>query len=513
MTESEEERLGRPAAPAPSVSWRHASADAVEAETLVLLVPVHGAPDPLVGAVLATLGVAALDELPGVRELAAAHGDTWRMPTLGRMPAREVLFAWYGAEPDERQAIAEAAQVAGRLTATRTPVAIVLHDGTRGALDAVLDGIHSGRRMACGGSGADLGASAPGEILLVSRELPPADLDERAERAAVVAAALGRACDLVAAPPNVLGPASFAAIAVEVARAVGAEARVWSVEELHDGRFAGLLEVGKASAEPPALVELTYRGAGADAPSLALVGKGVTFDSGGYDIKPIGEMLTMKRDMAGAAAVLGAVEAAARLRLPVNVVGLLAIAENVIAGNALRPGDVIVHRNGVTTEVTNPDAEGRLVLADALAYAAESQPAAIVEVSTLVGPPLGADLWALLASDDALADELLAAGRAACDPGWRLPLWRRYRRHIATPAADQRNSTQSLTYPIAVISSALFLDRFVPATIPWAHLDIAVTALRDGGTASPAWPAGATGSPVRALVRWLQASSRAGRPT
>jgi leucyl aminopeptidase len=296
---------------------------------------------------------------------------------------------------------------------------------------------------------------------------------------------------------------SFAAVARDVALAAGAEAHVWSTDELREGRFAGLLEVGKAGDEPPALVELVHRGADPGAPTVALVGKGITFDSGGYDIKPIGEMARMKCDMAGAAAVLGAIEVAARLALPINILGLLAIAENVLGGNALRPGDVIVHRNGITSEVTNPDAEGRLVLADALAYAAEQRPAAIVEVSTLVGPPLGSDLWGLVASDDALAERLLEAGRAVSDPGWRLPLWRRYRRHISSPIADQRNSTQSLDYPIAVISSALFLDRFVPREIPWAHIDIGATAAREGGTASPAWPVGATGSPMRALVAWL----------
>jgi leucyl aminopeptidase len=351
----------------------------------------------------------------------------------------------------------------------------------------------------------------------------------------VVAEAVYLARDLVNTPAAVATPQWLAGRAVELAGAAGVEARVFEPAELAAAGFGGLLAVGGASVHPPRLVQLSYTGpdsaggpevaggaalaaggaalaargaavAGGPAPGhRVLVGKGITFDSGGLSLKPATPMIPMKTDMSGAAAVLAVMAALPRLGVPGRVSGLLCLAENMIGASAMRPGDVVTCWGGTTVEVLNTDAEGRLVLADALAYAAATlAPEAIVDLATLTGAitvALGRRTAGLFASDDALAAALTAAGAASGERMWRLPLVEEYRPAIDSPVADVANIGRSLEVSGGSITAALFLREFT-AGLPWAHLDIAGTARADGDDGEIS--RGGTGWGVRTLLHWLR---------
>jgi leucyl aminopeptidase len=285
---------------------------------------------------------------------------------------------------------------------------------------------------------------------------------------------------------------------------VGLKVKVWTKAQLQQGGFGGILGVGAGSANDPRLIELTYEG-GSGKP-IALSGKGVTFDSGGLSLKDAKQMEWMKADMAGAASILGVMRAVGRLKPRINVIAAIPSAENLPGGTAIRPGDVLTHRGGKTTEVLNTDAEGRLILADALAYLAEKEPRMIVDTATLTGAcviALGDQLWGVMGTDDRVIDGLLAAGREAGEPGWRLPLWDGYRDQLKSTVADVKNIGGRWG---GAINAALYLSEFVGET-PWAHVDIAGVAFAQ----SPGdyWGVGGTGIPVRTLVRFIE--SQVGR--
>ncbi|THI93273.1 leucyl aminopeptidase family protein, partial [Nocardioides sp.] len=326
------------------------------------------------------------------------------------------------------------------------------------------------------------------------------------ERAVALGGAGWRSRMLATVPSNLKNPAWLAGQAEEIAGAAGLEIRVWDEEELTRDGFGGLVAVGRASATPPRLIRLDYtpRGVSIRAakklPVVVLVGKGITFDSGGLSIKPGPAMVSMKRDMTGGAVVLATMAALADVDCPVRVIGLVAAAENAISGSALRPGDVIRHWGGRTTEVGNTDAEGRLVLADALAYAvAELDPALVVDVATLTGAvkvALGQQVGGLFATDDAIADRLVAAGQRAGEPLWRLPLFAGYEDRLASKVADASNDPGGA----GAITAALFLRHFV-GDVPWAHLDIASVA--DVEKDWHEWTVGPSGFGSRLLLTWL----------
>jgi leucyl aminopeptidase len=260
--------------------------------------------------------------------------------------------------------------------------------------------------------------------------------------------------------------------------------------------------VARGSAQEPRFVIIEYRGVDED--PFVLVGKGVTFDSGGISLKPASGMEAMKYDMAGAAAVLGAIEGLARLQLPRRVIGLIPTTENLPSGTALKPGDVVKGLSGASIEVVNTDAEGRLILSDALSFACRLNPQAIVDLATLTGAcvvALGHHAIGLMASDDDLAAAVEAAGGRCGERVWRLPLWPAYKAQLDSDIADVKNSGGR---PAATITAGLFLERFVSA-VPWAHLDIAGTAWADEEGAYQ--PKGATGVGVRLLVEWLRGIS------
>src|SRR5215472_2621685 len=305
--------------------------------------------------------------------------------------------------------------------------------------------------------------------------------------------------DLVHAPAATATPAALAGQIAQRAREHGARAQVWTADDLRRQGFGGVLGVGQGSRNPPALVEVEYSGSAG--PLLALTGKGVTFDSGGLNLKrDPAEIAWMRADMAGGAAAAAAVIAAARLRLPVRAVAVVPLAENMPGGGSLRPGDVLTHRGGRTSEVMDADAEGRLVVADAVAYLAERGPAALIDVATLTDAGgIGHALWAAMGTDQGLLREVLDAGEAAGEPGWQLPLRAEYRPLFASSSADLRNTASR--GPDTTVMAATFLREFA-GDAPWVHIDKGSTAWLEFDTGL--WPEGATGSPTRALLRFLE---------
>lgn len=290
-------------------------------------------------------------------------------------------------------------------------------------------------------------------------------------RAEVIAGAIGRARDLINTPANELGPAELEAAAAGVALEVGASFSSVVGEALLEQNWPLVHAVGAASPRPPRLIELVWGEPGA--PKLTLVGKGVCFDTGGLDIKPSASMLLMKKDMAGAALMLGLAEAVARLALPVRLRVLIPAVENAVGGRAFRPGDVLRSRKGLTVEIGNTDAEGRLILADALTEADGERPDLLIDAATLTGAArvaLGPELPALFTPDDGLARDLLEAGERTAEPLWRLPLHAPYRKYLDSRVADINNAGQKNF--AGAITAALFLKEFVVETRAWAHLDI-----------------------------------------
>ncbi|WP_405086966.1 leucyl aminopeptidase family protein [Microbispora sp. NBC_01389] len=328
--------------------------------------------------------------------------------------------------------------------------------------------------------------------------------DERElRRGEALARATALARDLVNTPASVKTPAWLADQAKEVAAGAGLDVRVWAEPEL--GEFGGIRAVGQGSVNPPRLVQLSYTPENPRA-HVVLAGKGITFDSGGLSLKPTEGMKTMKTDMAGGAAVIAAMSALADFDVPVRVTGLVACAENSISGSAQRPGDVIRQYGGRTVEVLNTDAEGRLVLADALAYAdAELDPDVVIDVATLTGAAkiaLGPTIAALFSTDEALAAGLAGAGEATGERLWRMPLVDDYRAMLDSEVADLANVDRAMSGSAGSIVAALFLREFAGGR-PWAHLDIAGPAR--AGSDEGEITRGGTGFGVRLLLRYLTA--------
>ncbi|MFP4683331.1 MAG: leucyl aminopeptidase [Ectothiorhodospira sp.] len=324
------------------------------------------------------------------------------------------------------------------------------------------------------------------------------DSGERAvARARATAAGVGLARDLANRPGNVCTPDYLANEAKALKKAhKDLKLEVLDEEALEKEGMGALLAVGRGSENPPRLIVMDYRGGRKGEQPVVLVGKGITFDSGGISLKPGEGMDEMKFDMGGAAAVLGAMKACAELQLPLNVMGVIAAAENMPDGRATRPGDILKTLSGQTVEVLNTDAEGRLVLCDALTYVERFEPAAVVDMATLTGAciiALGHQASAVLGNDAALVRELLAAGQQTRDRAWELPLWDEYQEQLKSNFADMANIGGR---PAGTITAACFLSRFTKK-YKWAHLDIAGVAWKSGKEK------GATGRPVPLLMQFL----------
>lgn len=307
---------------------------------------------------------------------------------------------------------------------------------------------------------------------------------------------------LVNEPPNRMYPDLLAEAARAVASDVGLEIEVWDEKRLKAEGCRALLAVGAASSQRPRMVILHHRGGADSLRPVALVGKGVTFDSGGLSIKPSDGMIDMKCDMAGAATVLGVMRAIALMKIPINVVGLCGLAENMISGDAFKLGDVIETRKGTMIEILNTDAEGRVVLADVLDVAVQLRPSAIVDLATLTGAcavALGRDVAGLMTNDEALCNDIRSAADCQGELVWQLPMFDFYREQIKSKVADIKNVGDGRWG--GAITAAKFLEQFVE-NVPWVHVDIAGPAFAE--SIKPHRDAGATGVMLRTLVRWLQ---------
>jgi leucyl aminopeptidase len=429
-----------------------------------------------------------------LEEMLVHHGD------------RSVLLVGLGAQPSAeawRRAGGRARQESERQRARRVAVHFAGAGRDTERLASFVEGFQlAGYRFTRYSSDPERQARVESLTLLGADVPRPGGLDAIVGPLEPVLAEVFRARDLVNEPASVKTPQFLA----EQVKALAADLpatkfEAWGPDRLRKEGIAGLEAVARGSREEPRFLVLRY------APPkprrrLAIVGKAITFDSGGLSLKPAKSMETMKYDMAGGAAALGAVAAAARLRLPIEVTAYVPATENLPGGAAQKPGDVIRFLNGKTVEVLNTDAEGRLVLADALAYASRTKPDAIVDLATLTGAcrvALGPLYAAVMGTDQPLIDALVAAGRASGELLWQLPLVREYRDDLKSPIADLKNVSSG--GEAGSIIGGLFLQEFVDG-VPWAHLDIAGPAFAEKELALA--PRGGTGFGVRMLVRWMQ---------
>lgn len=333
------------------------------------------------------------------------------------------------------------------------------------------------------------------------RLVAPEGLDTAAVRRIAAACALAR--EMIDTPAADMGPLQIETIAREMASASGADIRVITGDALLEENYPAVHAVGRAAAphRAPRVIEIGWNLDRTDLPLVALVGKGVVFDSGGLDIKPAAGMRNMKKDMGGSAHALALGRLVMQAGLPVRLVVLVAAVENAISGDAFRPGDILNSRKGLTIEIGNTDAEGRLILADILTRAGEHSPDLTLDFATLTGAArvaLGPELPPLYTDDDALAADILEAGRAVGDPLWRMPLWPGYRASIDSELADVRNDSAGWAQAGSV-TAALFLQRFAPSTGSWAHMDIFAWNPR----ARPGWPEGGEAQALRACFEML----------
>ncbi|MGV9965136.1 leucyl aminopeptidase [Streptomyces olivaceus] len=490
-----------------------AAAPGLRADAIVIGVA-KGAEGPSVAPGAEAVDKAYDGRLAGVLETlgaSGAEGEVTKLPAPSGFKAPVVVAVGLGAEPGkgagyDAEALRRAAGVAARALAGAKKAAFALPLAEAADAGAVGEGVLLGAYSfdAYKESGRDAGAKGGGKAPLAEAALLGAKPRDKAykaavERAAAVAEELNRARDLVNTPPNDLNPEAFAAVAQAAAKEHGIKVQVLDEKALTKGGYGGILGVGAGSASGPRLVKLSYTSPKAKK-SLAFVGKGITYDSGGISLKPAGHNETMKCDMAGAAAVFAAVVAAARLGLEANVTGWLALAENMPSGSATRPGDVLRMYSGKTVEVLNTDAEGRLVLADALWAASQEKPDAIIDVATLTGAimlALGSRTYAVMANDDAFRSAVHEAAEEVGEPAWPMPLPEHLRKGMDSPTADIANMGERMGGGLV---AGLFLREFVGEGITWAHLDIAGPAFNEGGPFGYT-PKGGTGTAVRTLVR------------
>ena len=448
----------------------------------------------------------ALDELLAApaADAVAAYRLTGRAGEVAQVLAsaggRPLSVLLVGVGDRSPQSLRRAGAELGRRVADgASAVTSIVADSDAAGVGAFAEGVLLGGYRFALKSGAPAGDGEPGRVQLLVG--PDGDWSAVLDRVTVTAGAVALARDLANQSSAVKSPQWLADRALEATAGQGVTSRVWAADELAAGGFGGILAVGSGSARPPRLIELSYRPDGAQGHTV-LVGKGITFDSGGLSLKPNDGMVAMKTDMAGGAAVIAVMSVLARLGVRRRVTGLVAAAENMPSGSSYRPGDVLTQYGGTTVEVLNTDAEGRLVLADAMAYAgARLEPDVLIDIATLTGAArvaLGTSHAALYATDDALASALTAAGEASGDRVWRMPLEEGYASALASDVADICHIARDGSP--GSITAALFLREFAGGR-PWAHLDIAGTgrSSENAGELSK----GATGFGVRLLLHLL----------
>ncbi|MFW5470157.1 leucyl aminopeptidase [Knoellia sp. CPCC 206435] len=447
-------------------------------------------------------------------------GEVARVVAVPDVKATAVVVTGLGpADEVTADVLRSAAGTALRSVSTKASVAVALPAPDEAALAAVADGAYAGSytfdaastKVSTGTAKASPSPKKPSsapEITVVSSVGQGKSAKAAVERAAVIGAARDLARDLVNTPPNLLTPQAFVDRVKAVVAASPGKVTVSVLDEkaLAKGGFGGIVGVGQGSVNPPRIVTMTYspgRTRSSKGPSVALVGKGITFDSGGLCIKPAGSMLTMKSDMAGAAAVAATVLAAAELGGPVAVTGYLCLAENMPSGTAQRPGDVVTMRNGTTVEILDTDAEGRMVLGDGLCLASEAKPDVIVDIATLTGAQmvaLGSRVAGVMANDDDFRARVVDAGAAEGEDSWPMPLPRELRAGLDSVVADLAHKADRWG---GMLTAGLFLQEFVGEGIPWAHVDIAGPSFNEKEP-DGVIPKGGTGYGVATLVRLIE---------
>lgn len=453
-----------------------------------------------------------LVEFMAETDFSAARGETLAVPTGGRLGAKAVVLVGMGARDElDLDALRRAGAGLARRSARVTSVATTLLDAMPASVDRAAAAQAFAESIALGGYQflRYKGESKPSKLRrVVLLGGGGADVRGALERASAVSEAVLWARDLVNEPSLGKSPAEVATAARALLRGTGVQVQVWTGARLERERLGGVVGVGQGSSRPPCLLRLEYAPARANG-TLALVGKGVVFDSGGLSIKPANGMETMKTDMGGAAAVIAAMSAIAALGVKTRVLGFVPLVENMPSGTAIRPGDVLRFRNGKTAEVLNTDAEGRLILADGLSLASEAKPDAIVDLATLTGAcmvALGDRIAGLMANDEEWGSQVRAAADRVGEPVWPLPLPKDYRKLIDSDVADMKNIGGSYG---GAITAGLFLQEFV-TDAPWVHLDIAgpARASSDDGVLVK----GGTGFGVRTLVELARSFEAPARP-
>ena len=475
----------------------------------VLIIPVvcgdHGSPAVLAGPFLDAEVIGEIET--GLNAL-GAKGSAEQLTRLivPALPVASVLAVGLGAPRDDpnsqwpAEAIRRAAGVAAR---SLNGVATVITTLSELNLEAAVEGLILGSYQMHEFRSAKTAPKDP-PLSKITALSTARNAKSVAARAVAIASAVATARDLVNTPPSHLHPAEFARRAKAFGSAAGLQVQVLDETALAKRGFGGIIGVGQGSSNPPRLVRLTYRGGKGrkGVPRVALIGKGITFDTGGISLKDPGAMDEMKFDMSGAAAVLGAMSVVAALDLPLNVVGLVPTCENMPSGRAIKPGDIVTSAAGLTVEILNTDAEGRLILCDALHYARRYKPQAVVDLATLTGAcvvALGIHHSGVMANDDALARELVDSGLRADDRAWQLPLTEEYGEQLKSNFADLANVAGR---DGGAITAGAFLGRFAKG-LRWAHMDIAGSAYVGGAGK------GSTGRPVALLTDFLL--RRAGR--
>jgi len=455
-----------------------------------------GVPEPLLTA-LAGLGAT------------GKAGEVTRLATLGALPAPVLLAVGLGPQATtyDAEVLRRAAGEAVRALAGTGTVGITLPlaHGAAGAqevravAEGALLGAYSFTAFRSAASSKDVKAPVE-QVLLTVAEDGDAALTAAVHRAEVVVRAVALARDLVNTPASHLHPGELADLARTRAEQVGVQVEVLDEAALAEGAYGGILGVGQGSVSPPRMVHLSYAGGG---PKVALVGKGITFDSGGLSLKPSAAMEEMKGDMGGAVAVLAAVTAVAELGLPLDVEAWIPMAENMPSGTAIRPSDVLTMRNGLRVEVNNTDAEGRLILGDAIARACEDSPEIVLDVATLTGAQLvalGARTAGVMSNDDDLRAQVVDAAGRAGEAMWGMPLPAELRKGLDSEVADLLNTGPREG---GMLTAGLFLKEFVAEGVRWAHLDIAGPSF-NSGDAYGYTPHGGTGAAVRTFVQVLE---------
>ncbi|MEV0266023.1 leucyl aminopeptidase [Streptomyces sp. NPDC050617] len=441
---------------------------------------------------------------------AGGEGEVTKLPAPSGVKAPVVLAVGLGDAPAkgdgfDGEALRRAAGSAARALAGTKKGAFALPVESAADVAAIAEGALLGAyafnayRNGSAKNGKDDKSAPLAEVAILGGKPRDKAYKAVADRAIALAEEINRARDLINTPSNDLTPKSFAAAAQAAGKEHGLTVEVLDEKALAKGGYGGLTGVGQGSANPPRLVKIAYTHAKAKK-TVALVGKGITYDSGGISLKPAGHNETMKCDMSGAAAVFAAVVTAARLGLQVNVTGWLALAENMPSGTATRPGDVLTMYSGKTVEVLNTDAEGRLVLADAITRASEEKPDAIVDVATLTGAmvvALGDRTFGIMANDDAFRASLHEIAGEVGEQSWPLPLPAELLKGMDSPVADLANVGGRMGGGLA---AGLFLQEFVGEGIAWAHLDIAGPAFHESAPYGYTHKGG-TGASVRTLVR------------